>query len=139
MFGFSPIAGTSLAGIGAGGAGPTPPDPDPSGAVDHRRRRQYIVRRKDELFIFDNPFDAQAFEDQGKPPLVTPIGKGPRRAPKLVKASETVSLPAVVDAAPDWAKQQLEKMIAKAQYARLLDMVAELEEEDELEMILLNL
>jgi hypothetical protein len=114
-------------------------EPDDA-VVDHRRyRRRYIVRRKDELFVFDNPFDAQAFEAQGKPPLVTPIGKGPRRAPKLVKSQETVSLPAVIDAAPDWAKAKLEKMIAEAQYARLLEMVAELEEEDELELILLNL
>lgn len=108
--------------------------------LDHRRyRRKYIVRRKDELFVFDDPFEAQAFEAQGKPPLVTPIGKGPRRAPKLVKSPDPISLPAVVEAAPDWARQKLEKMIAEAQYARLLDMVAELEEEDELELILLNL
>lgn len=110
-----------------------------SGALRHFKRRQYIVRRKDELFVFDNPFDAQAFEAQGKPPLVAPIGKGPRRTPKLVKAPAPISIPAVVEAAPDWAKQQLQKMIAEAQYARLLDMVAELEEEDELELILLNL
>ena len=111
-----------------------------AGVVDHRRyRRQYIVRRKDELFVFDDPFEAQAFEAQGKPPLVTPLGKGPKRAPKLVKAPAAISLPAVVNDAPDWAKAKLEKMIAEAQYARLLDMVAELEEEDELELILLNL
>ncbi len=107
--------------------------------LDHRRyRRKYIVRRKDELFVFDNPFDAQAFENQNKP--VQPVvAKGPKRTPKLVRAAETISIPAVVNAAPDWAKARLEKMIAEAQYARLLDMVAELEEEDELELILLNL
>jgi hypothetical protein len=109
-------------------------------ALRRYHKRKYIVRRKDQLFVFDNPFDAKAFEDAGKPQLVTPVkAKGPRQAPKLVKASETVSLPAVVSTAPDWAKAQMEQMIAKAQYARLLSMVAELEEEDELELILLNL
>jgi hypothetical protein len=108
--------------------------------VDHRRyRRKYIVRRKDELFVFDDPFEAQAFEAQGKPQLVAPIGKGPRRTPKLVKSPAPISIPAVVRAAPDGARAQMEKLIAEAQYARLLDMVAELEEEDELELILLNL
>lgn len=124
--------------FGDGEAVVPPVDDD---VVEHRRyRRKYIVRRKDELFVFDNPFDAQQFERDLTPPQ-TPkgIAKARKRAAKLVKSNPGVSLPAVVDAAPDWAKAKMEAMIAKAQYTRLLEMVAELEEEDELELILLHL
>jgi hypothetical protein len=116
-------------------------EPEDDAVLDHRRyRRKYIVRRKDELFVFDNPFDAQQFErDLNPPPAPRAIAKAQKRVAKLVKSNPGVSLPGVVQSAPDWAKAQLEALIEKAQYARMLEMVAELEEEDELELILLYL
>ena len=110
-----------------------------SEVLDYRRyRRKYFVRVEDRLFVFENPFDAQQFE-RSLAPEERKSKKAKKRALKIVRSAQYISLPAVIEAAPAGMKSEVEAMIEKAQYARLMALQEELEEEELLELILINL
>ena len=110
---------------------------EPVGRIFGKRRR-FHVRRDDKIYIFDSLHDAQLFERQLDQP--EPKKKTKKKSQlKLVKPVETVSITETIEKAPNWAQELLNRLIAQAEYERLIKLIRELEEEEETELLLLSL
>ena len=108
-----------------------------AGVTVGRRKRRFHVKREDMLYFFDTLAEAERFIRQTERP--PELKKKKRKQFKLVKPAETYSIPELVEKAPEHMQEQIQRWIAQAQYALLIQRLEELAEEDDIEVMLLAL